>query len=179
MATTKKPAAKAAKPAAKPKTAPKPAEEAPPPGEPIAHPLGAKSAEEDENLPKMPEGQDIALMLNERSIAKVVFATLQAMSVTGGEIEEAASWEELTPEAQAEVMADIGDVMDDTEVTPRGRHDAWCSKKIADGWAAGPQHDEANRTSPLLLHWDNAPALYKLKLVVMRELVIRLGAGPL
>lgn len=49
------------------------------------------------------------------------------------------------------------------ELTPEGEHENWMRFKLADGWKYGPAKDEAAKTHPDLLPWNQLPEVEQRK----------------
>lgn len=57
---------------------------------------------------------------------------------------------------------------------PRELHAAWCDHKTATGWTYGPRKDEAARTHPCLVPYDELPEAQRRKDAVFAAIVAAL-----
>ena len=59
-------------------------------------------------------------------------------------------WEECPEEMKKSSIAGVLFMLENPEATPEQSHEDWCTKKIADGWAYGPEKDVRLKTHPAL-----------------------------
>ena len=80
-------------------------------------------------------------------------------------------WDEGTEEQRASVISGVEAVIDNPILTPEQSHEKWVTYKKAEGWVFGERKDEATKTHPNLLPWDELPSEEKVKDVLFQAVV--------
>ena len=95
-------------------------------------------------------------------IASVIHDANRRLQIIEGDPRPSPLWDE-APEYQVrESTESVVLALADPERTPEQNHQGWLERLVADGWTLGPK-DEAAKTHPLLVPWDDLPADAKAK----------------
>jgi DNA-binding transcriptional MerR regulator len=104
-------------------------------------------------------------------IAAVIHDANRRLQIIIGEPRPSPPWDE-APEYQArECIAGVELYLDNPRLTPEASHEAWCDRMRADGWTHGPVKDEAAKTHPLLVPWDEVPVEHQRKDLLFAAIV--------
>ena len=104
-------------------------------------------------------------------IASVIHDANRRLQIIIGEPRPSPPWDD-APEYQArECIAGVELYLADPELTPEQSHEAWCDRLRAAGWTHGDVKDEAARTHPLLVPWDQVPAEHQRKDLLFAAIV--------
>ena len=96
-------------------------------------------------------------------IARVIHAANRELQIIQGDPRPSPPWDE-APEYQVrESVASVVEALADPERTPEQNHQGWYERLIADGWRHGPVKDEAAKTHPDLVPFDQLPEHEKQK----------------
>lgn len=61
--------------------------------------------------------------------------------------------------------------------TPEASHESWLEHRLADGWVYGPEKDEAAKTHPCLIPYDELPPQQRIKDVLFVGIVRALSGA--
>jgi len=90
-------------------------------------------------------------------IASVIHDANRRLQIIQGDPRPSPLWDE-APDYQArESTESVARALADPERTPEQNHQGWMDRLIADGWRYGEVKDEAAKTHPLLLPFDEIP----------------------
>jgi DNA-binding transcriptional MerR regulator len=90
-------------------------------------------------------------------IARVIHAANRELQIVQGDPRPSPPWDE-APEYQVrENVASVVAALADPERTPEQSHQGWYDRLVADGWRYGTVKDEAEKTHPDLLPFDQLP----------------------
>jgi hypothetical protein len=93
----------------------------------------------------------------------VIHAANRELQIVQGDPRPSPPWDE-APEYQVrETIASVVAALADPERTPEQSHQGWYERLIADGWQYGPVKDEAAKTHPDLVPFDQLPEHEKQK----------------
>jgi len=96
-------------------------------------------------------------------IARVIHAAERELQIVQGDPRPSPPWDE-APEYQVrESVASVVAALADPERTPEQNHQGWYDRLIADGWQHGAVKDEAEKTHPDLVPFDQLPEHEKQK----------------
>lgn len=89
------------------------------------------------------------------AIAQVCYAANRAYAETyAGDI-CAEPWETCSPELRRSIQHGVEHVLSHPNLPARQQHDAWMCYKLEHGWTLGDVKDEAKKTHPGLVPWDD------------------------
>lgn len=94
-------------------------------------------------------------------IAMVTHQANQALREILGEEGANPSWEESTEEQRESVTQGVIGILEGN--TAEQSHQLWLDTKSAQGWSYGPVKDEATKTHPCFLPYEELPPEQKLK----------------
>ena len=99
-------------------------------------------------------------MLRIEDIAVVMHEANRAMQLVAGQQVDP-EWKDAGWRQEA-TIASIRDMLaGNTDF--KAQHDRWRAERLADGWKYGPVKDPAQKTNPLLVEFEDLPALDRLK----------------
>jgi RyR domain len=113
------------------------------------------------------------------NIASVIHDANRRLQIVQGDPRPSPLWDD-APEYQVrESVASVELVLADPGRTAEQNHQGWMDRLMADGWTHGEVKDEAAKTHPLLLPWDQLPAEQQQKDLLFIAIVRALsGGGP-
>jgi hypothetical protein len=85
------------------------------------------------------------------------------LQIIDGDPRPSALWDEAAEYMVRESTESVALALADPERTPEQNHQGWMDRMIADGWTYGEEKDEAAKTHPLLLPWEQLPEDAKRK----------------
>lgn len=91
------------------------------------------------------------------------------------EIPVSPPWVETDEETRASAVDGVRNAL--AGATPEQSHENWCAFKREHGWTLGPRKDEAAKTHPLLVPYDQLPVEQKLKDDLFTGIVAALSHG--
>jgi hypothetical protein len=89
-------------------------------------------------------------------IARVVHETLRAYRAALGE-EPLPAWDDAPEWQRTATLAAVEFRLANPDAGPAAQHDAWAADKRAAGWTYGAVRDDAARTHPALVPYDQLP----------------------
>ena len=93
----------------------------------------------------------------------MIHAANRELQIVQGDPRPSPPWDE-APEYQVrENVKSVVAALADPERTPEQNHQGWYERLIADGWRHGPIKDEAAKTHPYLVPFDQLPEHEKQK----------------
>lgn len=88
------------------------------------------------------------------------------------------AWADATEQHQRSLLAGVEMHLANPEATPEQSHESWLAAKLADGWTYGEVKDEAAKTHPCCLPYEDLPAAQKSKDYLFRAVVHALKGIP-
>lgn len=111
------------------------------------------------------------------AIAQAAHAINAAYCLSLGDTSQVA-WEEAPEWQQKSAIAGVEMHLANPEATPEQSHESWLAAKLADGWTYGEVKDEAAKTHPCCLPYEELPASQKSKDYLFRAVVHALKDIP-
>lgn len=111
------------------------------------------------------------------AIAKVAHAINAAYCLSLGDASVPA-WADATEQHQQSLLAGVEMHLANPDATPEQSHESWLAAKLADGWTYGEVKDEAAKTHPCCLPYEELPATQKSKDYLFRAVVHALKGIP-
>lgn len=84
-------------------------------------------------------------------------------------------WVAASEGIQLSALAGVRAVLDGTTDGPRAQHEQWMAHKVADGWVHGDAKDEAAKTHPQLVPYDDLSPFDRAKDDLFRAVVLALS----
>lgn len=100
-------------------------------------------------------------MITALDIAQVCHEANRALQIAAGDPAPSPHWD-AAPQWQRDSAVD-GVAKALSGATPEQLHESWCDFKTKDGWVHGPVKDEATKTHPCLVPYDQLPADQRTK----------------
>lgn len=72
-------------------------------------------------------------------------------------------WNDATPEQRKSVRLGVENIITGAVASPTESHQRWCQHKFSEGWVHGALKDEAAKTHPLLVPYEQLSAGNRLK----------------
>jgi hypothetical protein len=91
-------------------------------------------------------------------IASVIHDANRRLQIVEGDPRPSPLWDEAPARQVQGAIESVELALANPERTPEQNHDGWMQRLLEDGWTQGPVKDEAARTHPLLVPWDELPA---------------------
>lgn len=117
-------------------------------------------------------------MLDVEQIARVCHEAnrgLQA-ALPGPGVPVAKPWDEESDAQRQSVMLGVAAIRDEG-LSPRESHERWCAHKRSEGWVYGEAKDEAAKTHPCLVGYDELPPEHRIKDSLFGAIVRALSTG--
>lgn len=98
-----------------------------------------------------------------RGIARVVHEANRAVQMVQADssIPVSRPWDDTDGETRSSAIDGVQAVLDGAD--SKQSHENWVSFKRAHGWIYGPVKDEANKTHPLLIPYEDLPEAQRVK----------------
>ncbi|MGL3805831.1 RyR domain-containing protein [Paeniglutamicibacter sp. R2-26] len=100
-------------------------------------------------------------MITALDIAQVCHEANRALQIAGGDPAPSPHWDAAHQWQRDSAVDGVAKALADA--TPEHLHESWCDFKTADGWTYGPTKDEAAKTHPCLVPYDQLPAEQRAK----------------
>jgi RyR domain len=110
-------------------------------------------------------------------IASVVHDSNRRLQIIQGDPRPSPPWDEAPDYQVREAIAGVEEVLADPGLTAERNHELWCERMAADGWTYGETKDEARKTHPCLVPFDELPADQQQKDYLFVAIVRALAPG--
>jgi hypothetical protein len=100
-------------------------------------------------------------MMEPLQIARVTHEANRALQIIQGDPAPSPPWDEAPEWQRASAIDGVNNAL--AGATPQESHEGWLRFKEDDGWTYGEVKDEAAKTHPCLLPYDQLPADQKIK----------------
>lgn len=96
--------------------------------------------------------------LTTEQIAKICHEANRGIQVAANDPAVSPAWDDAPAWQRGSAIEGVIAVASGT-ADPVALHDSWAASKVADGWVYGPVKDEAAKTHPCLVAYDELPAI--------------------
>lgn len=96
------------------------------------------------------------------AIAQTAHEALRAWSMAHGQ-SQLPGWEGAPDWMKASSRESVQFVLDNPAAGPGAQHDQWMQQRISAGWTYGPERDEARKTHPMLIPFEDLPEFEQRK----------------
>lgn len=115
--------------------------------------------------------------MKRESIARIAHEVNRAYCASQGDM-STTEWSKATEAQRASMLAGVDMHLDNPGSSPQAQHEAWMAAKAADGWTHGDVKDEAAKTHPAFLPYDQLPAAQRAKDFIFKMIVTQLKDVP-
>jgi RyR domain len=113
-------------------------------------------------------------MFTIEQIAEVCHEANRALTKHVGDVAVQAPWADAPDEMKVSSARGVQFAIDNPNATPEEQHKAWSRDKVAAGWKYGPVKDEATKTHPALVDYNDLPEGTRRKDALFRAVVAAL-----
>lgn len=115
--------------------------------------------------------------MNRETIARIAHEVNRAYCASQGDMSHV-EWGKASEAQRAGILAGVDMHIANPKSSPQAQHEAWMAAKTADGWAYGEVKDEAAKTHPAMLPYDELPPQQRAKDFIFKMIVTQLSAIP-
>lgn len=108
------------------------------------------------------------------AIARTVHEALRAWSMAHGRA-DFPGWEDAPDWMKASSRDSVQFVLDNPAAGPGAQHAQWMQQRLSAGWIYGPERDDARKTHPMLIPFDDLPEFEQRKDAVVCAIVTALS----
>lgn len=111
--------------------------------------------------------------MKRKTIARVAHQVNKAYCESQGDM-SVQDWQRTTAAHRASMLAGVDMHIANPASSPQAQHEAWMAAKVADGWKWGEVKDEAAKTHPAMLPYDELPPVQRAKDFIFKAIVSQL-----
>lgn len=115
--------------------------------------------------------------MNRETIARIAHEVNRAYCASQGDMSHV-EWGKASEAQRAGILAGVDMHIANPKSSPQAQHEAWMADKTADGWTYGEVKDEAAKTHPAMLPYDELPNEQRAKDFIFKMVVAQLSAIP-